>query len=157
MGRAGRGTRGGMTTARRRGAAPRAPVQYAALLVGALFLLLGALGFVPGVTTGYDDLEFAGHGSSAELLGLFQVSVLHNIVHLVYGVAGVATALVTAAAARAYLLVGGLVLVALALYGGFVEPGGAANFVPVDTADNWLHFVAGIAMVGLGAALPRRT
>ncbi|MCH0541417.1 DUF4383 domain-containing protein [Streptomyces sp. MUM 203J] len=145
-----------MTSARGRRAAPRAPVQYAALLVGVVFLLLGTLGFVPGVTTGRDGLEFAGHGSSAELLGLFQVSVLHNTVHLVYGVAGVAAALVTAAAARWYLLIGGLVYVALALYGGFVEPGGTANFVPFDTAGNWLHFTAGIVMVGLGAGLPRR-
>ena len=50
-----------------------------------MFLLVGILGFIPGITTGYDDLSFAGHHSEAELLGIFQVSVLHNLVHVAFG------------------------------------------------------------------------
>ena len=41
-----------------------------------------AIEFIPGVTTSYDQLELAGHESGAELLGIFQVSILHNVVHL---------------------------------------------------------------------------
>lgn len=67
--------------------ATRTPVQLAALVTGVVFLLVGLLGFVPGVTTDYDQLQFASHDSSAMLLGVFQVSVLHNIVHLLFGVA----------------------------------------------------------------------
>ena len=53
-----------------------------ARLVGIVFLLLGILGFIPGITTNlYDGLEFAGNDGNAELLGIFAVSVLHNIVH----------------------------------------------------------------------------
>ena len=61
----------------------RAPIQLAALVVGAIFLLVGVLGFIPGVTTDYDMLAWAGHESHAQLFGIFTVSVLHNIVHLV--------------------------------------------------------------------------
>jgi hypothetical protein len=44
----------------------------------------------PGITSNYDDLKFAGHGSDAQLLGIFDTSVLHNIVHLLFGIAGIA-------------------------------------------------------------------
>ncbi|MFI7450348.1 DUF4383 domain-containing protein [Nonomuraea sp. NPDC049714] len=54
-----------------------------------MFLLVGILGFVPGATTNVDDLQVAGHHSDALLLGVFQVSILHNIVHLLFGVAGI--------------------------------------------------------------------
>lgn len=134
----------------------RTPVQQAALAVGAVFLLVGILGFIPGVTTDYDTLSFAGHHSEAKLLGVFQVSVLHNIVHLLFGVAGLAMAR-TASAARAYLIGGGVLYLVLWLYGLIIDHDSAANFVPVNTADNWLHFVLGLGMIALGVALTRRT
>ncbi|MDI9949424.1 DUF4383 domain-containing protein [Rhodococcus sp. IEGM 1305] len=68
----------------------RSPLQLAALIVGVVFLLVGVLGFIPGITTNYDMLTFAGHHSEAKLLGVFEVSILHNIVHLLFGVAMVA-------------------------------------------------------------------
>jgi len=71
---------------------PANAVRGLAGLVGAVFLLVGVLGFIPGITTDYDSMEFTGHTSGAELLGLFQVSVLHNIVHLLFGVVGLALA-----------------------------------------------------------------
>ncbi|WP_411074971.1 DUF4383 domain-containing protein [Streptomyces sp. cmx-4-7] len=134
----------------------RTPVQKAALAVGAVFLLVGVLGFVPGVTTHYDTMEFAAHHSEAKLLGIFQVSVLHNIVHLLFGVAGLALAR-SAGTARNYLVVGGAVYLVLWLYGMFVDHDSAANFVPVNTADNWLHFFLGIGMIALGFLLGRNT
>jgi hypothetical protein len=77
-------------TAPTRGA--RTNVQKAAAIVGVVFLLVGVLGFIPGITTNFGDLSFAGHESDARLLGLFQVSILHNIVHLLFGIAGLALA-----------------------------------------------------------------
>jgi hypothetical protein len=68
----------------------RTAVQKAARLVGIVFLAVGVLGFIPGITTHYGSMAFAGHMSEAKLLGLFQVSVLHNIVHLLFGIAGLA-------------------------------------------------------------------
>ncbi|NCL74666.1 hypothetical protein AIIKEEIJ_02111 [Rhodococcus sp. YH1] len=134
----------------------RTPVQTAALAVGVVFLLVGILGFVPGITTNYDTMTFAGHESGALLLGIFEVSILHNIVHLLFGVAGVAMAR-TVGAARSYLIGGGIIYLVLWLYGLVVDKDSSANFVPVNSADDWLHFVLGAAMIALGFLLTRRT
>lgn len=143
-----------MTTRTRTTRGTRTPVQQAALLVGAVFLLVGILGFVPGITTDYDSLEFASHDSGAQLLGIFQVSVLHNLVHLAFGVAGVAMAR-TASTARTFLLAGGAVYLVLWLYGLLIDHHSSANFVPLNTADDWLHFFLGIGMIALGVLLGR--
>jgi hypothetical protein len=128
--------------------------RTAAMVVGAVFLLVGVLGFVPGVTTSYDSLSFAGHMSDAKLLGVFQVSVLHNIVHLLFGVAGLAMAR-TAAGARNYLIGGGVIYAVLWLYGLIIADSVPANFVPMNMADDWLHFVLAVGMIALGVLLSR--
>lgn len=132
----------------------KAPVQKAALAVGAVFLVVGVLGFIPGITSHYDELAFAGHHSGAMLLGIFAVSALHNVVHLVFGVLGVALH-GTFNAAKWYLVSGGLVYAALWLYGLLIDHDSAANFVPVNTADNWLHLGLAVGMLALGILLGR--
>jgi arginine exporter protein ArgO len=132
----------------------RTAVQTAALVVGVAFLVVGILGFIPGVTSDYDTMTFASHESDAALLGMFEVSVLHNIVHLLFGVLGVAMSR-TAAHARSFLIGGGVVYLVLWLYGLFIDQDSAANFVPVNDADNWLHFVLGVGMIVLGFVLTR--
>ncbi|MGZ6778794.1 MAG: DUF4383 domain-containing protein [Mycobacterium sp.] len=127
-------------------------VQGAAVLVAAAFLIVGVLGFIPGVTTHYDQLQWLGHHSDAQLFGVFAVSGLHNLVHLAFGVAGLAMAR-TYAMARAYFLLGGLAYLGLWVYGMFIDHGSAANFFPVNNADNWLHFGLAIGMVLLGLTL----
>jgi arginine exporter protein ArgO len=133
----------------------RTNVQKAALAVGIVFLLVGVLGFIPGVTTNYDQLEFASADSEAMLLGVFQVSILHNIVHLLFGVLGLVMAR-SASGARTYLVFGGIVYLVLFLYGLLVGQDSAANFVPVNTADDILHLLLGIGMILLGVVLTRR-
>ena len=132
----------------------RSPVQLAALAVGAVFLLVGILGFIPGITTDYDTMTFASHHSDAKLLGIFNVSILHNLVHVAFGVAGIVLAR-AAATAKSYLIVGGVIYLALWLYGLVIDKDSAANFVPVNSADDWLHFVLGAGMVALGVLLGR--
>jgi Domain of unknown function (DUF4383) len=131
-------------------AVDRAPVQLAALTVGIVFVVVGIAGFIPGITSNYDEMEFAGHESMAELLGLFQVSILHNIVHLLFGVAGR-----TWASSRWFLIVGGVVYLVLWIFGLIVDDPDDANFVPVNDADDWLHFGLGVGMIGLGLVLTR--
>ena len=128
----------------------RTPVQSLAALIGAVFLVVGILGFIPGITTNYSDLAFAGSDSGAKLLGIFQVSVLHNIVHLLYGIAGLGLAR-TFEGARTFLIGGGVIYLGLWLL-GIVSAG---DWIPVNTADNWLHFVLGISMVALGFVTTR--
>ncbi|MDB1086294.1 DUF4383 domain-containing protein [Streptomyces sp. ACA25] len=138
------------------GGTGRSPVSLAALLVGVVFLLVGLLGFVPGITTDYDTMEFAGHESEAMLLGIFQVSILHNIVHLGFGVAGVLMSRASSTA-RIFLIGGGAIYLVLWIYGLVIDHESDANFIPVNTADDWLHFVLGVGMIALGLILPRRT
>jgi hypothetical protein len=131
----------------------RAPVQNVARLVGIVFLLVGIAGFIPGVTTNlYEGLEFAGDDGTAELLGLFEVSVLHNIVHGLFGIAGLALA-ATASGARTYLVGGGAIYLVLFLLGIV----GGGDWVPLNDADNWLHLVLGAGMIGLGVITTRES
>lgn len=134
--------------------ATRTPLQTTALAVGVVFLLVGIAGFIPGLTTNYDTMTFAGHHSDALLLGVFNVSILHNLVHLAFGVAGIALAR-TASGARGFLIGGGAIYLLLWLYGLLIDMTSDANFVPVNDADNWLHLVLAIGMIGLGVALSR--
>ena len=133
----------------------RSHVQTAAAAVGVVFLLVGILGFIPGITTNYDAMEFSGHESRAELLGIFQVSILHNVVHLLFGAAGLALAR-TAASAMAYLIGAGAVYLVLWVYGMVIDKTSEANFVPLNDADDWLHLGLGVGMIVLGVLLGRR-
>ncbi|WP_405105345.1 DUF4383 domain-containing protein [Micromonospora sp. NBC_01405] len=137
---------------------PKPRVRQAAAAVAALFLLLGVLGFVPGVTTGYHELTFAGHTSGAKLFGLFQVSVLHNALHLLFGLAGLALAR-SVGGARIFLAGGGALYLGLWLYGFAIEfsaEHSAVNFIPLNGADNWLHLALGFGMLALGLLLSER-
>ncbi|WP_247827517.1 DUF4383 domain-containing protein [Arthrobacter antioxidans] len=134
----------------------RTTLQRAAQAVGVVFLLVGILGFIPGITSNYSSMMFAGHESEALLLGIFQVSILHNIVHLLFGVAGLAMAK-TVSGARTYLLGGGVVYAILWIYGLIIDQQSAANFVPVNSADNWLHLVLAVGMIALALILSRDT
>ena len=132
----------------------RHPVQLVALLAGAAFLLVGILGFVPGITSGYSDLSFAGRHSEAHLLGLFQISVLHNVVHLLFGVIGIAAAR-SVTGARGFLIGAGATYLVLTVYGFLIGHDSPANFVPVNTADNLLHLGLGASMLAAALILAR--
>lgn len=127
------------------------PVHKASAAVGAAFLVVGVLGFVPGITTNYDEMSFAGH-SGALLLGIFAVSVLHNVVHLLFGVLGLLAAKLPGTA-RLFLMAGGGLYVLLWVWGSAIGEHTRANFLPVNTADNWLHLGLGAGMILLGIAV----
>lgn len=133
-------------------ATTRRPVQPAAALVAVVFLLVGVLGFIPGITSHYDDLTFAGHHSGALLLGVFAVSVLHNIVHLLFGIIGLALSR-SPGGSRGFLVIGGFAYLVLWVYGLAIDQHSGANFVPLNNADNWLHLALGVGMIALGWGL----
>ena len=129
----------------------RTPVQNIARLAGVVFLLVGVAGFIPGITTNlYDGLEFAGDGGNAKVIGLFEVSVLHNLVHGLFGLAGLALAK-TASGARTYLIGGGAIYILLVI----IQAIGAGDWVPLVGADLWLHLALGLGLIGLGYGLTR--
>ena len=111
-------------------------VQGAALLVAAGFVVIGVLGFIPGATPG------------GKLFGVFAISGLHNVLHLLSGFVGFALAR-TYAASRAYFLGGGLIYLVLWLHGLLMGNG----LLPINGADNWLHFGLGFGMALLGVTL----
>jgi len=132
----------------------RSPIQSVALLVGVVFLVVGILGFIPGITSNYDELKFAGHNSDAQLLGIFDTSILHNIVHLLYGLAGIVLAR-TIDGARTFLVGGGLVYLVLFVYGAIWHGEAGSNWIPVNWADDILHLALGAGMVIVGIVLSR--
>lgn len=130
------------------------PIQKTALIVGIVFLLVGIAGFIPGLTHSAEHLHGAGADSEAQLLGIFQVSVLHNLVHLAFAVAGIALA-ARARGSRFYLIIGGLVYLVVWLYGLVAVGNDQLNIIPVNDADNWLHLVLAVGMVLLGIFVSR--
>lgn len=129
---------------------PGRPLRTNLVGLAAVVLLgLGVMGFVPALVTQYDSMAFAGPGSAATLFGVFAVSVVGNLLHLALGIIGIAVA-GKPAGVRRFLVVAGLVLLLLAVYGWIVDPHSAANFVPVNGADNWLHLFLGAGMIALG-------
>lgn len=61
----------------------------------------------------------------------------------------------TVPGARNYLVYGGAVYAVLWLYGLLIDHDSSANFVPVNSADNWLHLVLAVGMIALGVLLGR--
>jgi hypothetical protein len=111
--------------------------QTIARVLGVVFLLVGLLGFV---TTPF-SLE------GGLLLGLFPVNVVHNLVHLAFGVWGLLAGR-TLAGAAAYCRIAGIAYIALAAIGIFVPAG--FGLVPLGGHDIWLHAILGIVLTAGG-------
>ena len=124
--------------------------QGAAIAVASVFLVVGIAGFIPGLTTHLDQLRWYGGQPAPQLLGAFDISVLHNFVHLGFGVAGLLAAR-TFGRSKLYLIGGGLIYLALWLLG--VLEGAIRAAIPLNNADNWLHLAIGALMVILGLTL----
>ena len=138
------------------GTAARPLVCKLAMIVGAVFLLVGIAGFIPGVTTDYDDLtRFDGEG--AKIFGLFGTNVLENVAHGLFALAGLAAAS-SWAASKTYFVWGGMVYLGLWLYGllGGSEEESTANFLGLNPAADWLHLGLGVAMLAIGFLVSRR-
>ena len=123
-------------------------VQRVAQVFGIVFILVAILGFV--TSGGSMDADPA---TAPRLLGLFAVNVLHNVVHLLFGVWGLLAAR-SFPAAKTYGMVGGIAYIALAAL-GYVTPD-LLGLVPIGGHDIWLHALLGIvlAVVGFTAKPP---
>src|SRR4051794_17559123 len=120
------------------------PSQWIALIMGAAFALAGVAGFF---VTGFDD--FAGHNTHEMLFG-FEVNPLHNIVHLVIGVAG----LLMWRRLDLARMFGWLLFIGYGgtfVYGQVIDKSEGANFLSLNGADDGLHLVS--ALAGLAAAV----
>ena len=119
----------------------RSLAQTLALVFGIVFLLAGILGFIPGITENAPG-DFAGEDSEGSLLGIFQVSILHSIVHALFGIGILAAR--KHETALTYLLVSGIA------YAGLVVLGllGALDWLPADDTDDFaLHLPLAIGLL----------
>lgn len=128
----------------------RTDIQNIGMGVGILMALVGLLGFIPGITMRYGELQFFGPNSHAMLLGAFQVSLLLNIVQLLIGGTSWAMSRSGGHSARNILMGFGALYIVLSVYGLSVGVDSAANFLSLNTLDNWTFIVLGILMVAAG-------
>jgi hypothetical protein len=117
-------------------------LQKIAGLFGIIFILIAVLGFIsPG------GLVMAVEPKTGMVLGVFPVNLLHNIVHLLFGLWGLVAAR-TWAGSRKFFTTGGIIYIVLTVI-GFLSPTGF-GIVPLGGADIGLHVVLGIAMLAIG-------
>lgn len=113
-------------------------IRTFARIFGVVFLLVGIVGFIPGLTHSHQHDGLAVQTGSGMLLGLFPVNVLHNIVHLAFGVWGIAAAR-SLDAARVYARGVAVVYAVLTVLGMIPATNDTFGLVPIGGNDIWLH------------------
>jgi hypothetical protein len=113
-------------------------LKTAAILFGVVFILLGILGFVPGVTD--DEM----------LLGIFHVNAVHNVVHLLSGAVALWAGLTSTAYSRIYFRVFGIVYALVAVLGFVAGDSMLLGLISNNMADTWLHVAIAVAALVLG-------
>jgi hypothetical protein len=106
-----------------------------AVLFGAVFVLVGVLGFVPNPLVGPE--------------GLFQTDALHNLVHLLIGVVLLVVAMSAPEKSALWLKIFGVIYLVLAVLGFLLvgQQGELLGLVTMNMADHWLHVVLGVVLL----------
>jgi hypothetical protein len=124
------------------------PNRLVATIFGAVYILVGLLGFA--VTGGVGFIATEG----GLLLGIFEVNPLHNIAHLLIGAALLIAGLASARAAKIVNIVVGATYLLLGIVGFFLV-GTALNILALNTFDHFLHLASAIVLLGVGLAAER--
>ncbi len=126
----------------------QSPNRLVATIFGAVYLLVGLLGFA--VTGGVGFIATQG----GLLLGIFEVNPLHNIAHLLIGAALLIAGLASARAAKTVNVIVGAAYLLLGVVGFFLV-GTALNILALNTFDHFLHLASAIVLLGVGLAADR--
>ncbi|HEU4557703.1 MAG TPA: DUF4383 domain-containing protein [Longimicrobium sp.] len=121
----------------------RSLAQRVALIFGVVFILVALGGFITPGGMGMD----ANPDTAPRELGLFPINLLHNLVHLAFGIWGIAASR-SWSASRTYCRVGGVIYIVLTIL-AFVDPT-TFGLVPIGGNDIWLHAVLGIVLAAVG-------
>ncbi|MDY7529714.1 MULTISPECIES: DUF4383 domain-containing protein [Cryobacterium] len=121
------------------------PNRLVATVFGAVYLLVGLLGFA--VTGGVSFIATQG----GLLLGLFAVNPLHNVAHLLIGAALLIAGLSGVTAAKSVNTTIGAVYLLLGIVGFFIA-GSELNILALNTPDHFLHLASAIVLLGAGLA-----
>ncbi len=124
------------------------PNRLVATIFGAVYILVGLLGFA--VTGGVGFIATEG----GLLLGIFEVNPLHNIAHLLIGAALLIAGLASARAAKTVNIIVGATYLLLGIVGFFLV-GTALNILALNTFDHFLHLASAIVLLGVGLAAER--
>jgi hypothetical protein len=117
-------------------------LQKLAGVFGVVFILVAILGFIsPG------GMDMAVEPTTGMVLGMFPVNLLHNIVHLLFGIWGLVAAR-TWTGSKSYFTGAGIIYAVLTVV-GFLSPTGF-GLVPLGGSDIWLHAVLAAAMLAIG-------
>ena len=116
--------------------------KNAAILFGVVFLIVGVLGYVPNPIVGPT--------------GLFLTNPLHNIIHLVSGIALLAGAY-TSLGSSMMLKIVGVVYGLVAVCGFFMVMDNMMLGVAINEADKWLHVALAGTILAAGFLLPDTT
>lgn len=136
------------TTSHNRESLTKSPNRLVATIFGAIYLLIGLLGFL--ITSG---VGFASN-EGEPLLGVFEVNPLHNIVHLLIGAYLLYSGLKTVKMAKAANTTVGAVYFLVGVIGLFLVDS-HLNFLALNSADNVLHFLSALILLGVGIGLER--
>ena len=124
------------------------PNRIVATVFGAVYLLVGLLGFA--VTGGVSFVATEG----GLLLGIFAVNPLHNIAHLLIGAALLVAGLMSARAAKTVNTIVGAAYLLLGIVGFFLA-GTAANILALNTPDHFLQLASALVLLGVGLGAER--
>jgi hypothetical protein len=127
----------------------RSPAQVYGLVIGATLVVAGIVGFF------YNSSFGSGDGTERDaVLGILDVNGWHNLVHIASGVLGLALA-GSYDGSRVYALGLGAVYLLITLLGFLAGNGDEIfNLIPVNTEDNLLHLLIGIAGLAAGLSTP---
>ena len=131
------------------------PNRLVATVFGAVYLLVGLIGFFYTAGT-----PFAGPGKGGNLiLGIFEVNPLHNIAHLLIGAALLIAGLGTVSAAKGTNTTVGAVYLLLGIVGFFLAANhdSPANFLSLNTPDHFLHLASAVVLLAVGLGADRNT
>jgi hypothetical protein len=126
----------------------RSPAQLYALIFGVVLVAAGIIGF-------FYSAAFGSPGKVDAVLGILDVNAWHNIVHIATGALGLLAFAGGYDYARKYAYGLGAVYIVVAIWGFIIGDGSnILGFIPVNTEDNFLHLLIGIAGIGAGLATP---
>jgi Domain of unknown function (DUF4383) len=124
------------------------PAKLYATVVGTVLTIAGIVGF-------FYSASFGSPGEVDKVLGILDVNGWHNVVHLVTGLLGLVA---VGYAAREYALGLGLVYLVVAIWGFVIGSGESIlGIVPVNSDDNVLHLILGVAGLAAGLATPSQS
>jgi hypothetical protein len=128
----------------------KSPNRSAGMTFGTIYLVLGLLGFFFPGSGGF----FSGNGYGGMLLGFLEVNPAHNVLHILIGAALLIAAQSAVSAAQTANRVIGVLLFVIGFV-GFFPLDNQLNALAANIADDVLHIVSAVILLGVGFALEK--